>query len=440
MLSELWTTHRTGDRRRTFDAEVVKRFREDTDGGVLAFIGIALPVLLGVSGLALDASVWYAQKRSAQAIADAAAYATVKEIQRTGDETNAKAAAKENAVIYGLDESTGDVLTLNIPPKYGAYAGTAGYYEVIVERPAPVFLAGLLLSDDFNVAARAVSGLAGNATPPCILATDPNMQDAFKVNNGTVRSSGCKIQVNSDDDGALHVHKNGILEGDPINIVGDHIGDGTISSTPNVNMPAIEDPLADHSAPGFSGCDYNNVAFDSGSHTLSPGVYCGGIDLTGDAKVTMEPGTYIISGDGDDDDDDDGGAAFSVTGQASLTGSGVTTYFDGDSNLSINGQGDVDLSAPTSGYYAGMLFYSDPNADPAVEHMVTGNGNTRFDGVMYFPNAIAKINGNGQANADAKVSAVIARQLRFGGNGTLDFHIDDVAMLPPAMQYLTLVE
>ena len=433
MLSKLWNSSRPGDARRAFDCDLLKRFRGDTHGGVLVYMGIMLPVLLGVSGLAVDASLWYAQKRSVQAIADAAAYATVKEIQRTGDETVAKAAGKENAVIYGLDESTGDVITLNNPPKYGAYAGTAGYYEVIVERPAPVFLAGLLLSEDFNVAARAVSGLANNTAPPCLLAIDPNMKDAFKVNSGTVNTTGCDVQVNSDHNSrALYVSSQGSLEADPINVVGDYSGNGYISSTPNVNMPTIENPLADLSTPGFSGCDYNDLSFDSGFHTLSPGVYCGGIDLSGTAEVSMESGTYIISGDDDD--------TFSITGQASVTGSGITTYFDGDTNLSVNGQGDIDVSAPTSGYYAGMLFYSDPNSDPDTEHMVTGNGNTTFDGVMYFPNAIAKINGNGHVNADADISAIMARQLRFGGNGTLDFHINDVAMLPPSMQYLTLVE
>jgi len=37
--------------------------------------------------------------------------------------------------------------------------------------------------------------------------------------------------------------------------------------------------------------------------------------------------------------------------------------------------------------------------------------------------------------------AVMARQLRFGGNGTLNFHIAAAAVLPPALQSKqTLVE
>ena len=419
-------------RRHSLDCRFFQRFAKDTHGGAMAYIGIMLPVMLGVSGLALDASLWYAQKRSLQAVADTAAYSVMLEVQRSGDTDLAKTAAKADAVTNGLDESASDTITFNIPPQYGAYAGMAGYYEVIVERPAQVFLAGLLV-DDFDTAARAVSGGAAASNPPCLLASDPSMKDAFKVNNGTVRTTGCNIHVNSSDDSALHVHKNGILDADPIDIVGDYVNKGTITSSPATGASSITDPLAGLATPGVSGCDYTNVSYSSGTPTLQPGVYCGGISLSGTAQVDMEPGTYIITGAASD--------TFSVTGQASVTGSGVTAYFDGDTSLSVNGQGNMDLSAPTSGSYAGILFHGDPNSDPDTQHMITGNGTAIFDGIMYFPNAIAKINGNGNTTSNTDISAIMARQLRFGGNGTLNFHISEDAILPPALQIKqTLVE
>ena len=101
MLSKLWNSSRPGDARRAFDCGLLKRFREDTHGGVLVYVGIMLPVLLAVSGLAVDASFWYVQKRSAQAIADTAAYSATQEVQRTGNETLAKSAAKNDAITNG---------------------------------------------------------------------------------------------------------------------------------------------------------------------------------------------------------------------------------------------------------------------------------------------------------------------------------------------------
>jgi hypothetical protein len=101
----------------------------------------------------------------------------------------------------------------------------------------------------------------------------------------------------------------------------------------------------------------------------------------------------------------------------------------------------IDLSAPTSGTYTGILFQGDPNASTDTSHNFTGGSTSIFDGIMYFPTAIAKINGNGNNSSNSDISAVIARQLRFGGNGTLNFHFSDDAALPLAfLTKLTLVE
>ena len=56
-------------------------------------------------------------------------------------------------------------------------------------------------------------------------------------------------------------------------------------------------------------------------------------------------------------------------------------------------------------------------------------------------NAAATINGNGNSSSNMGISAIMARQLRFGGNGTLSFHISEDAVLPSALQTkLSLVE
>jgi hypothetical protein len=421
-----------GPRRFGLAGAWLRGFCRDAHGGAMVYIGVMLPVMLGVTGLALDGSLWYAQKRSVQAIADTAAYSLVLEAARSGDAGLARAAAREDAVLAGLDEAAGDRISFNVPPRSGAFAGRSGYFEVIVERPAQVLLAGFFVGG-FDTTARAVAGGGQAGPPPCLLASDPSQKDAFKVNNGTVNTSGCDIQINSNDDSALNVARNGTVVADTINVVGNYVSKGTLSTIPNVDMPPVTDPLAGLPTPATSGCDYTDASFSNGSHTLSPGVYCGGIKVSGKAEVTLEPGTYVMSGSS--------GAGLSVSGQGSVAGEGVTAYFDGDTSLKVTGKGMLDLAAPTGGTYAGVLFYGNPNADPGTEHMVAGNGSAIIDGIMYFPNAIAKINGNGNTTANSSISALMARELRFGGNGTLNFHIAEDAVLPPALQArLTLVE
>ncbi len=114
----------------------------------------------------------------------------------------------------------------------------------------------------------------------------------------------------------------------------------------------------------------------------------------------------------------------------------------GDSSVSITGQGDAELKAPTTGDYAGVLFYGDQNAPTGVKHHINGNGNMLYNGFMYFPTAELMFNGNGEGTT-SDYTAAIARVLRFGGNGELHFmydpNLDEVPELPCGST-VTLVE
>jgi filamentous hemagglutinin family protein len=85
------------------------------------------------------------------------------------------------------------------------------------------------------------------------------------------------------------------------------------------------------------------------TRTLSPGVYCNGIDIQSQAVVTLQPGTYIINrGD------------FNVAGGATVTCScpsptdGVTIILTSSTNASqigqvrINGGANINLRAPSA--------------------------------------------------------------------------------------------
>ncbi len=431
MLLKLWTSSRLGNACRcVLDFRFLARFRKDTCGGVLIYFAFMLPVLLGVSGLAVDASLWYGHKRDLQATADVAALTAALEMTRLDDETLGKTAAKADAITNGFDEAEGDTLEINTPPTSGPFAGQNGVFEAIVTRPVPTFLARLVYPDQVIVAARAVASVAGSSVP-CVLALEENEKNAIKVNNGSFFADGCKVQINSSNQQkALQVYSGATMDADEINIVGEYVNKGYISSEPNTGMSAFGDPLAGLSPPPISGCDYNDVAFDEGIHVLSPGVYCGGLSLSGTADVELEPGTYIIQ-NGD----------FSTSG-GELQGEDVTFYMAGDSSVSMTGQSDIELSAPLTGDYTGVLFYGDPNASTTVQHHINGNSNMAYNGFMYFPTAELMYNGNGMGTT-SNYTAVIARLLRFGGNGELHFNYDpDIGEVPelPGGSTVTLVE
>lgn len=399
--------------RRALGARALRRFGKDTFGGVMIYVGLAMPVLLGVSGLAVDGSIWLANKRSMQATADAAAYSAALEMTRINDDSLAKSRAIADAAENQYNAAAGDIIQINSPPLYGAYSGNNGAFEAIVSRPSPSFLSRLIHGEQVTVSARAVAIVANPGGTPCVLALDSFMQDAIKINNGTMNTGGCRVQANSTDPWALHNYSGGIMEADKINLVGGYLDQGSMSSTPTTGMLPVPDPFAGIPTPSVGGCDYTDLSFSNGYHYLPEGTYCGGISISGKAEVEFGPGTHVITG----------GSLKTTGNQATVTGDDVTIYTDGDSTIEIGGNGVVDLKAPTSGNYAGMLFFGDPDAPPSTSHMVTGTANMLYEGFMYFRTAELKINGNGNGEASNYMGAV-ARTIRFGGNGEMMFQYD----------------
>jgi hypothetical protein len=385
----------------------------------MIYIGLALPVLLGFSGMAVDGSIWFANKRSMQASADAAAFSAALEMTRINDDSLAKSRAISDAEDNQYDPSSGDTIEVNSPPKYGPYSGNNAAFEAIVSRPSPSFLSRIIHGEQVTVTARAVAIVANPGGTPCVLTLDPTMPDAIKVNNGTINAGGCRVQANSTDPEALHVFSGGVMDADNIDLVGGYNNQGSMSSTPDTGYLPVPDPFAGIPTPGVGSCDYTDLTISSKNfQKLYPGTYCGGISFSGKANVQFEPGTYVITGSSS------GSGSLHVTGnQATIVGSDVTFYTDGDSTINLAGNGVVDLAAPMTGNYAGILFYGDPDAPTTTSHTVTGNADMLYEGYMYFRTAELKVNGNGNGEASNYVGAV-ARSIRFGGNGEMVFAYD----------------
>ena len=68
--------------------------------------------------------------------------------------------------------------------------------------------------------------------------------------------------------------------------------------------------------------------------------------------------------------------------QTSMSGTGVTIYVETGA-VTMAGGATVSLSAPTTGYYQGILFYQDrANTSDAT---LVGGTSERMNGVLYFP-------------------------------------------------------
>ena len=413
------------------------RLWKDKSGGVMIYTALALPVLLGVSGLSVDVGSWYANKRVAQASADAGAIAAALEVMRRGiggDDNVAysvlEAVALSSAAENGYDASGGDSIQINNPPTSGAYAGSAEYVEVIVQRPAQVFLAGFLFDQTVTVAGRAVAQAAFNEA--CIWGLSPTADKAVKVSGGAQVNLPCGIFSNSNAPEALSTDGGACITASRIKSVGGATGD-CMNPGAVTGMRPITDPFADMQPPSYGGCDFTgNIRVNNGETlTLAPGTYCGNITVNGGGTLNFDPGLYVL---------DTAGLNFASSSQ--IVGNDVTFYLTENSNQGTNikvaAGASVTLSAPIGGDLPGVLFYQDRNSPPDIRHTFTGQSNMTLEGILYFPNQSLKFSGGGVI--DPVTTVIVADTVEFTGNTTTDNIDGSVVTGNPFLIVVHLVE
>jgi len=140
---------------------------------------------------------------------------------------------------------------------------------------------------------------------------------------------------------------------------------------------------------------------DGLSHTLSPGVYCGGITISASTPVTFSSGLYVVQGVGLSSVD------------SALSGTGVTFYIDAG-KLSITG-GSAQFSAPTSGQWESILFFQ--KRGMVAKAVFPQGGTLSFEGVFYFPDA--EVNFSGGTTNTAAYTVIVSAMLEIKDGSTI---------------------
>ena len=377
---------------------------------------ILLVALLGFASLAVDIGSMLWQRRAMQSAADSAALggalaATV------GNPPDFTVEGKSIAASYGFVDGTANTsVKVNQPPTLGAYANNALGIEVLITRPYSAILASLFHPAAFSIAARAVA-LIGKPGNSCILALDPAASGALSASgSAAVTLNTCDLDIQSSSASALLIEGGAVLDAEDISIVGGYqtSGSGAINSTKGIqtNAPPVTDPYGTLAVPAFTGCAQTNFSVSGTTvKTLSPGVYCGGISISHGARVTLSAGQYILDG-----------GNFSVSGSATVTGSGVTiilTSSKGASKIgsvSIGNGGALNLSAMTAGSTEGLVFYQDQNAPTTGTNSFQGAASMRITGAIYFPEQ--SLTYSGSTSNSSGCTQLIAMTLQFTGSAT----------------------
>ena len=294
-----------------------------------------------------------------------------------------------------------------------------------------------------GVGTLAATNYAFTTFDPGTLTVIPAGAAAYVLNNsnlsGAVTASGNAnvslsggLYVDSSSSSAILASGNAKVAASPLEVVGGvgKSGNATVSTVSGSPL-ATNDPLSGLTAPSLTDSmgnplpNYGAVSVAGNStKSLSQGIYTS-IKISGNASVTMTAGTYIILGGG-----------FTVSGNASVTGSGGVTIFNAGSSyngttdggnfggITLSGNGNFNLSAPTSGTYAGIVIYQSRANTRALK--IGGNATVNVQGIIYAKSAMLTLSGNGNLQDTLVVDTlnvsgnVALSQMASGSDGSGD--------------------
>jgi Flp pilus assembly protein TadG len=422
---------RLGNRLANF-ARDLSSFSGDQAGASFVIAALSFPVLLGMAGLGLDATMWYQDKRHNQTIVDNAAVAGTIALSRDADITQSalETVVRDSTAESGFVHGTNGTVLVNSPPTAGPNKDTAGFVEVSVRKQGALYFSGMILDAPVTIETRAVGGVS-TFGEHCVVSLDETADGAITVSGNADVTSDCGMASNSNSSRAIYVDGNADLTAQPLQAYGDIDKSGNATIT--YHAPAqplserVDDPysgvLTEHQAD--ASCVGAAPQTYSGSDSpLAPGLYCGGIRING--NVDFQPGTYYVD-NGD----------FKIVGGGDIRGPGVTfiiTAMDASDlgSVDMSGGGLVELRAPedtTEGEYPGMLFMQDPyvpNLDsysPLPKNMLTGGSNMHLNGAMYFPDLETVYTGG--TNGGANCTLIVSKKVEF--RGSVNMHNDATA-------------
>jgi hypothetical protein len=260
---------------------------------------------------------------------------------------------------------------------------------------------------------------------PSIFVLDPKAAGALTLSgNASLKIPGAVV-VDSNAKNAVSAAGNAQVSASAIDVVGgvQKSGNASFHPAPTTGIASVADPLVGLPSPATAGLtSYGSVSLSgNSSRTISPGVYSQ-ISASGNASLTMSSGIYIIEGGG-----------FTVTGSASVAGSGVMIYNAGSNypgsggnfgGISLSGNGTFRLTAPTSGTYAGVLIFQSRQNTRALSF--SGGAMGSMTGTIYAPSALLSMSGSASLSNPLDVGMlnlsgnVALTQIAAGSDGTGD--------------------
>lgn len=411
-------------------------------GQAAIVVTLCLPVTMGMLGLVVDVgwSYWRTEacRTAAQAAAMASALQAKDNYAGTSFACGTQVACTSTSTTYVTCPSspssppsdnlqTGCIYAQKNGFTYGGNnnrqnvryaAGTTGapvttnspdyWVRFVVAERIPTLFSAVLGQPWMTVSARATAGVYKPAGA-CVYALGTQTATGVSVGGSSVVSAGCGVWDNSSNPlQSLNCNGGATISGGTAGItLSGGNGCAAASPTPTTNQPATADPFINVQTPtDMNRCDYTGITAGQSITVPTDGTVevCGSISLNGSGTTTLPPALYYLKNGSLD------------WRNGTVSGTGVTIYLAGPtlSGISINGNMTVNLSAPTSGPYDGLVIYQNRNLASPPSHTFNGGSNMLFQGTIYLPGSYVSYSGGNGTN----VTALVANQINFVGNAT----------------------
>ena len=410
-------------------------------GAILIWLLVALAVIIGILALGMDGGRMMDERRRAQAAADAAAMAAAADLyqnhwQNQGLDPNgtAKSAALTSAAMNGYsNDGVQNTVTVNVPPTSGTFIGQAGYIEVIIQSNLSTGFGRVFTQADLPVQSRSVA--IGQPVKIGLILLRKTGSGAFFNTAAAFTLVNAPIIVNSTDPAAYNQNGFGVILAQRYDIAGGYInpGGGTlILGTVRTNVRPDPDPLAYLPVPDMTTAIVRSstplVINSLIPTTLQPGIYRGGIQVTGASVVIMQPGVYIMDGGG-----------FNLAGAAAVTGLEVMIYNTSvtypAASIQIASAANVLLAAPLSGTYQGIGLFQDRSLTNTLT--ITSAGLTTITGVVYAAQGPVSLTGSAVLGVNILGGAYVCDSMQVQGLGSISVNL---GLNPPRVPEVHLVE
>ena len=188
----------------------------------------------------------------------------------------------------------------------------------------------------------------------------------------------------------------------------------------------VADPYAPLEVPPYRECTRTRYRLDQQrTETISPGIYCGGIEVAGGATLNLDPGTYIL---------DRGN--FAVSGDSTVSGAGVTLILTSRTRsdhgaIDIHAGSTIELAAPALGAATGIpgiAIWADGDG-PATNDTFDGGWTQNINGAIYLPARQVKYSGG--SPVATRCSQLIARSVTFTGDSYFRHDCAGVSLSEP---------